>query len=135
MKEELRRKLLSKVAIFSGMLSQDEQYMLAGQFQQRSICSRQSIVQQGIVGNELFVLQDGVCDVFRDSAKGLVAVGELQKGGCFGELSLLYERPYAATVTAKTNVTALVLTREDACMALGIDYLECMRSAAHVRIF
>lgn len=135
MKDELRRKLLSKVAVFSGMLSQDEQYMLAGQFQQRSFCSRQSIVQQGIVGNELFVLQDGVCDVFCDSAKGPVAVGELQKGGFFGELSLLYERPYAATVNAKTNVTALVLSREDVCMAFGTDYLERMHRAAHVRIF
>ena len=68
------------------------------------------IVEDDWGGNTLFVLVDGIADVFvRQEGRGNVKVAELQPGTQFGEMSVLAGVPRNATVTASTTGPARVL--------------------------
>ncbi|HEU4391829.1 MAG TPA: cyclic nucleotide-binding domain-containing protein [Blastocatellia bacterium] len=68
------------------------------------------IVEDDWGGNTLFVLVDGIADVFvRQGERGNVKVAELQPGTQFGEMSVLAGVPRNATVTASTNGSVRVL--------------------------
>jgi len=69
-----------------------------------------TVVRQGKLGDEFFVVLDGRADVHRGGRK----VRTLKSGDHFGELALLHSlmarRPRAATVTATTEVRCFTLT-------------------------
>src|SRR3954462_7371486 len=64
-----------------------------------------TLVKQGDVGRECFVLVEGKVKVERNGRK----VATLGPGAYFGELSLLDKGPRTATVMAETPITVLVL--------------------------
>lgn len=55
------------------------------------------VIQQGDVGDDFYVVDSGTFTVFLKQ-KGNVPVMTYEKGGTFGELSLMYNSPRAATV-------------------------------------
>lgn len=71
------------------------------------------LAQQGEIGFDLMILVAGIAEVTRDGA----VVGEVGSGHFIGEMAVLSERPRNATLTAKTEVDVLVLTRS------GLDQL------------
>jgi CRP-like cAMP-binding protein len=50
--------------------------------------------------------------VLIDSQGGQIAIAELQKNGFVGEIAILCDVPRTATVQARTDVTALVIAKD-----------------------
>jgi len=72
------------------------------------------IKEADIEANYFFIVQEGSFDVsIQDEAKGKLSskVGNISKGGSFGELALLYLTPRAATITAKEDGILWVIDR------------------------
>jgi cAMP-dependent protein kinase regulator len=70
------------------------------------------IVTEGEDGSSLFLIVGGTVKVFTRTDDGKnIALAELGPGDFFGEVSLLTGRPRTATITARTEVTAIELDR------------------------
>lgn len=70
------------------------------------------IVSEGEKGSSLFLIVSGEVKVYTRSEDGRhLPLAELTAGDFFGEVSLLTGKPRTATITAKTSVTAIELTR------------------------
>ncbi len=70
------------------------------------------IVTEGEEGSSLFLIVGGTVKVFTRTDDGKnIALAELGPGDFFGEVSLLTGRPRTATITARTEVTAIELDR------------------------
>lgn len=63
------------------------------------------LCEQGQLGREAFVIVSGTAEVRRNNRK----VATLGPGDCVGELALLDHGPRTATVTAATDMQALVI--------------------------
>jgi CRP/FNR family cyclic AMP-dependent transcriptional regulator len=105
---------LSKVPLFSGC-SQAELRALARRTTDIPVSPGSVLVKEGELGYEFFVITDGRAKVSRGGRK----VGELGAGDFFGELALLERVPRNATVTALSDMEAIVLTRNDFDAALA----------------
>ena len=64
------------------------------------------VIQQGDLGEEFFVLVEGVCDVL---IQGVGKVHQYDNVGAFGELALMYSSPRAATIRAATASQLFIL--------------------------
>ena len=73
--------------------------------QRQMIHSGDLIIQQGDPGNKFYVLEEGGSEVLVDGK----VVGNIQPGGAFGELALMYNCPRAATIRAKSMCTVWTL--------------------------
>ncbi len=72
------------------------------------------IVTEGEAGSSLFLVVSGAVKVFTLGSSGEhLALAELGAGDFFGEVSLLTGKPRTATITAKTPVVAIELTKHD----------------------
>jgi tetratricopeptide (TPR) repeat protein len=70
------------------------------------------IVTEGETGSSLFLIVGGTVKVFTRTEDGSnVPLAELGPGDFFGEVSLLTGKPRTATITARTEVTAIELDR------------------------
>ena len=70
------------------------------------------IVTEGEPGSSLFLIVGGTVKVFtRSDDGGNLQLAELGPGDFFGEVSLLSGKPRTATITARTQVTAIELDR------------------------
>ncbi len=71
------------------------------------------IVTEGEEGHSLFLLVSGEVKVFTRGERGEhLQLAELGEGDFFGEVSLLTGKPRTATITAKSVVNAIELTKE-----------------------
>lgn len=71
------------------------------------------IVTEGEHGSSLFLIVEGTVKVFSKADDGSnLQLAELGPGDFFGEVSLLSDKPRTATITARTQVTAIELDRE-----------------------
>jgi len=72
------------------------------------------IIQQGDVGEFLYVITKGEVLVLREGGQIREEVlATLSEGECFGEMSLISGEPISATIRAKTPVILLQISRED----------------------
>lgn len=67
------------------------------------------IMQEGEMGDSMYLIVDGVVHVFKGERK----VVELSERECVGEMAILDSEPRSATVQAKSVVRALRIERED----------------------
>ena len=67
------------------------------------------LVREGEPGAEFYVIVEGTASAAVAGEK----IATLGPGDFFGEMSLLDRAPRAATIVAETNVTLLVLDKED----------------------
>jgi cAMP-dependent protein kinase regulator len=66
------------------------------------------IIKQGDEGDNFYVIDEGIVDVFVDN----VYVNTIADSGSFGELALIYNTPRKATVKAKTTVKSWAIDRD-----------------------
>ena len=99
-------KSLAAVPLFTGFSSKDLK-RLATQADELTFEPREAIVEEGMLGETLFVVLTGRGKVTRRGRK----VGEVLPGDFFGELSALDGGPRSATVSAETPMRVLRLFR------------------------
>mmetsp|Transcript_37562 Transcript_37562/g.60197 ORF Transcript_37562/g.60197 Transcript_37562/m.60197 type:complete len:782 (+) Transcript_37562:65-2410(+) len=91
---------------------------------EESVSAGQELITQGMDGDYFYIVKEGSFEILinkDDSGKGandLAAqmterVGNVPKGGSFGELALLYFAPRAATVKARERATVWVMDRNN----------------------
>jgi len=73
-----------------------------------------TIIRQGDVADEFFIVVDGEVEIERTNSSGVVEhLARIGRGGYFGEIGLLHGLPRTATVRASEDgVTVLVISRE-----------------------
>ncbi len=109
---------MRKVLYILGQLSDDDAEWLATVGQRQIIKKGQVLVTQGQAVAWLFFILDGQFEV---NAQG---VGQLAKVGCgeiIGEISLIDNRPPAASVVALENGVVLAIEREELQRKLNAD--------------
>lgn len=99
---------LAEIPLFSA-LSKRDLGRIAKASNEITVDAGQILVDQGDAGREAFVIVDGTATVKRNGR----TVAELGPGDSIGELALLDHGPRTASVTAKTDLTALVLTARE----------------------
>jgi cAMP-dependent protein kinase regulator len=72
-----------------------------------------SIIEQGAEGDNFYIIDSGLCDIYIAKGSGPSnKVHTARAGGSFGELALMYNCPRAATVKASGPVTLWALDRQ-----------------------
>jgi CRP/FNR family cyclic AMP-dependent transcriptional regulator len=99
---------LKNVPFFSGM-SKGELAAIARQTDEVDVPAGKVLAREGDFGDEFFMIDAGTAEVTR----GGEAIAELGAGDFFGELALLEEDRRTATVTARTPMSLVVMTRSD----------------------
>jgi cAMP-dependent protein kinase regulator len=106
--------LLRRTPLF-GSCSKRELIQVARISDEIDFQSGRTLVKEGTVGREFFVLIDGSVDVRRKGRK----IDALGPGDYFGEVALITDKPRNATVTTTSHVRALVLTKQSFRQLLG----------------
>jgi CRP-like cAMP-binding protein len=96
--------ILKSFSLLAGA-SKDTVESLVARFEERKFAPNQTLVREGTMGSEMFVIAVGQCEV----RKGDRRVAMLGPGQLFGEMSVLLTDPRSATVLAVTDVTTYVL--------------------------
>jgi CRP/FNR family cyclic AMP-dependent transcriptional regulator len=111
-----RMAMLSRVPLFAGCSDASLRKLaeVSGEIQ---FPAGRWIVQQGQIGNGLYVLIDGKARAVR----GDDVLAELGPGDFFGELAVIDQLPRAASVRAETATTCLALASWDLLALLEVD--------------
>lgn len=104
---ELIRSYIEKCYIFQFLKEQDLEYIIK-HLKEKTYGSGETIVKKGDFGDSLFIIGEGLLDVYIDDER----VGELKKGDFFGEHSLLTGEKRSATVIARTESLLFEITKE-----------------------
>jgi CRP-like cAMP-binding protein len=99
---------LGRIEFFEG-LSARELRSIARLMTRLEVRAGRTLVREGTVGREFFVIIDGEAEVTRNGRR----INHLGPGATFGEIALLDTSPRVATVTALTDMTVEVLTRSE----------------------
>ncbi|MGI8710698.1 MAG: Crp/Fnr family transcriptional regulator [Acidimicrobiales bacterium] len=99
---------LAEIPMFSA-LSQRDLGRIAKASNEITVDAGRLLVDQGDAGREAFIIISGSATVKRNGRK----VGTVGPGDAIGEMALLDHGPRTASVTADTEVTALVLTARE----------------------
>lgn len=105
--------LLGRIPLFS-RLEAPELSALVSLAQSRQFAARQSVVEQGQPGGDVFAIVSGHLKAVTRAASGKdVLLAIMGPGEIFGEVTLLDGSPRSATVTTLEPSELLVLKRED----------------------
>ena len=99
---------LAEIPLFSA-LSKRDLTRIAKASNEITVPAGHVLVDQGDAGREAFLIIEGTATVKRNGRK----VGTLVAGNSVGELALLDHGPRTATVTADSELTALVLSARE----------------------
>ncbi len=101
---------LARVDLFAGLDKKDVQ-VLTNACQERTYKAGSTLIKQGDTGVGLYVIISGTVRITQanNPDKAEVDLGTAGPGSVLGEMSLLDDLPRSATVTAVTDVTALLL--------------------------
>ncbi|MGB0682282.1 MAG: cyclic nucleotide-binding domain-containing protein [Magnetovibrionaceae bacterium] len=69
------------------------------------------VFRDGDEGDRAYVVQQGTIEIVKDIDGELKVLGEIGKGGIFGEMALLDNKRRMASARAKEGVTLIVVTR------------------------
>jgi len=72
----------------------------------------QVLCRQGEIGRAAFIIIDGEADVIVDAETGPLTVASVGRNDFVGEIAILCDVPRTATVQARTDVTALVIAKD-----------------------
>ncbi|MDQ3106648.1 MAG: cyclic nucleotide-binding domain-containing protein [Actinomycetota bacterium] len=106
---------LTKVPLFSAC-SKKDLAVVAKHSEHLTVKAGTEMTTEGRVGYEFYVIIDGKATVAREGRQ----VNVLGPGDSFGELSLLDRAPRNATVTAETDIDALILGQREFSALLDI---------------
>jgi CRP/FNR family transcriptional regulator, cyclic AMP receptor protein len=101
---------LARVDLFAGLDKKDLQ-VLTKACQERTYKAGSTLIKQGDTGVGLYVIISGTVRITQanNPDKAEVDLGTAGPGSVLGEMSLLDDLPRSATITAVTDVTALLL--------------------------
>jgi NADH dehydrogenase len=71
------------------------------------------IFQQGDLGDSVYVIEEGECEVFREQKGDQELLATLGRGEYFGEMALLSDRTRNATIRARTAMDILIIPKAD----------------------
>jgi len=114
-KEEISQDVVSTLGalpLFKG-LSDSALKALAEKIQTVTFLSGDTIIGEGEHGDALYILKSGIVDISKADGNKPTPVNTLGQGDFFGEMALLGNQVRSATVTARTTVVSLRLTRPD----------------------
>lgn len=97
-------------------LKSNELSKLVHALQEVTYAEGDAIIREGEIGNHFFVIVQGEAEY---SKKSEGVVGTATQGDFFGHRALLNDEVRQATVIAKTDVTCLILERQDFVSMLG----------------
>jgi serine/threonine protein phosphatase PrpC len=105
---EARMDVLRRIPLFRH-LKYKELIQLLSIVKSRRVAGGEKIVEEGAVGDELYVILRGKAEV----VKGDVSVAQLGPGSHFGEMALIDNAPRSATVAAAEDTTLMVIDRQN----------------------
>ncbi|MFO0613383.1 MAG: serine/threonine-protein kinase [Polyangiaceae bacterium] len=82
------------------------------------------IVREGEVADCAYILTRGECEVYKTVDGSKRVLRRMRSGSIFGEAAILGEAPRSATVEAVTEVTVMVISRDDIDERLAVDTWE-----------
>ncbi|XP_075966763.1 cAMP-dependent protein kinase type II-alpha regulatory subunit-like isoform X2 [Anarhichas minor] len=100
--DEQRRRLqdaCKDILLFKTLEQEQFSEVLDGMFEVL-VKPQEHIIDQGDDGDNFYVIENGVYDIFVQKDRVSVCVGKYDNKGSFGELALMYNTPRAATITA-----------------------------------
>ncbi len=106
-----REKLLRRIDIF-GCLAVTELRQLAAELTPKLVAAGGDLIARGEAGDSMFVLAEGLLEVWMERDGTKVRVGQIEPGEFAGEMSLLTGEPRTATISAATDVVAYEITRD-----------------------
>lgn len=107
------KKIISNVDLFDS-LNEDELTDLATHIIEKEFISGDILIKQNEDGDSMFIVIEGLLDVFINSKDGhQIKVGRLTPGDFFGEMSLMTGDKRSATVIAATDVLVYEITKEN----------------------
>ena len=96
--------------MFNG-LEESEMEVVIDAMDEQKVKAGETIITEGEKGDELFVVEEGKLDCYKQIDNAQKLLKSYEPGEAFGELALLYNAPRAATIKAKTDCFLWVLDR------------------------
>jgi len=132
LRTQLRGKFISRIPLLvTSVLTDMDRYWLVGKLRPWNFKAGEVVVEQGDVGDKLYIIERGTCEVI---VNGNV-VDTNGREDFFGELAVMYASPRSATVRAKTEVTLLSLSRDDLFSTISEDKVAELAVVARARLF
>ncbi len=104
--KDAKVELISRVPLFA-RCSKKELRMIANLADQIEWPEGKTLIKQGRLGSEFFILIEGTASVSQGGSK----LRDLAAGEWVGEIALISDVPRTATVVATSPISALVMTR------------------------
>ena len=124
-----RTKLLRQLEIFD-TVEDAHLERLATDARPRHFNSGEALTEQGAPRGPMFVLAEGLCDVWRIEDDGPEKIATIEAGDVAGEHSMFTGEPHSATVAAVTDVVAYALHHEHLAPVLA-DHPELYEQISH----
>ena len=104
---------MTKANFMFQSLSHDQKTKIFQVITLRDVEAGESIIREGDDGDEMYLIDDGHFDVLKKNEDGVSSVvfTYTTEGAAFGELSLMYGKPRAASVRAKSPGRLWVISR------------------------
>ena len=91
----------------------DEHAAIVDAFEPVNVTAGTKVITQGESGDNFYVIQNGVFDIYIRGTEGDQKVGNsLGPGNSFGELALMYNTPRAASIKAVSDATLWMIDRQ-----------------------
>lgn len=114
-KPQVRELLMNNVTtnVLFSSYSKDEQNAIVDAFEAKSFAAEEYIIRQGENGEEFYVIQSGLLNIWVKGASGQSTKvnTQLGPGQSFGELALMYNTPRAASIQANTDCVVWCISR------------------------
>ncbi len=95
-----------------GWLNDRDFESLASLCQARSLRAGQALFAEGEAGEELYLLREGLLEIFKKDFLGDLRIAEIRPGGMVGEMALIEGKPRSANVRAALDCEVLALSRD-----------------------
>ena len=109
-----RTDLLSRIPLFTS-LEKKELNQLSNQLKRRLYKEGQTVVKQGDEGKTMFIVAEGLLNIYTELEDSLhkVKVGQIIGGQFFGEMSMLTGQARSATAIAATDTVVYKISKDD----------------------
>lgn len=109
---EIKKEILKKIGLFEH-LNIEEIDLIASEMKLKEFNHNDSIIQESECGQSMFVVVEGLLNVYKKNSDGYeIQVGLLKPGDFFGEMSLFTGENRSATVKAVCNSVVYEITKE-----------------------
>jgi len=71
------------------------------------------VFHEGDLGDSVYVIESGQCDVVREENGGPIVLATLQAGDYFGEMAVLSDKTRNASIACKTTMDVLLIPKGD----------------------